>query len=79
MSSVSMTATLKLKANINAAEKFIEDLVENQKKTKNASIYEYHKQGDEYHSHYGNQSCCYERVLKSEQRVGTQAIGSFTS
>ena len=49
MSSVSMTATLKLKANINAAEKFIEDLVENQKKTKNASIYEYHKQGDEYH------------------------------
>ena len=49
MSSVSMTATLKLKANINAAEKFIEDLVENKKKTKNASIYEYHKQGDEYH------------------------------
>ena len=49
MSSVSMTATLKLKSNINAPEKFIENLVENQKKTQNASIYEYHKQGNEYH------------------------------
>ena len=49
MSSISMTATLKLKSNVNAAEKLIENLVENQKKTKNASIYEYHKQGDEYH------------------------------
>ena len=49
MCSVSMTATLKVKSNVSDADRFIEKLVANQKKTRNATIYEYHKQGDEYH------------------------------
>ena len=43
MSSFSMTATFKLKFNVNTGDKFIENLVENQKKTESAIIYEYHK------------------------------------
>ena len=41
MSSFSMTAMLKLKSNVNAADKFIENLVENQKRTESATIYDY--------------------------------------
>ena len=39
---------VEIKSNVNAADKFIENLVENQKKVESVTIYEYYKQGDEY-------------------------------
>lgn len=78
MSSFSMTATFKLKFNVNTGDKFIENLVENQKKTESATIYEYHKKGDEYQLYESyNHSTHWLAHLEDFSKVAEEFFATF--